>query len=1748
MEQPSHVSLAAGGEMGDMIRAHDWAQSPLGLLEQWPVVLTSTLNICLGSRFPMAVYWGEAGLLLYNDAWRPILGRKHPWAIGRPAREVWPEIWDAIAPLFDSVRLTGEATWRGDELLAMQRFGYTEECYFDYTFNPIRGAGGQVEGILNVVQETTYRVLNDRRQRLLRELAAHSGSGKSESDAWNMAMAALASDPADIPFALLYLLQPGGQKASLAAGIGLHDESAARVQEIDLAAGDRYAWPLAPVFRESRSLALDDVAARFGALPGGIWPEPTTQALVLPVAIAGQQGPTAALVLGVNPRHRLDEVYSHFFDLVASQIAAAVTNAGAYAFEKRRAEALAELDRAKTDFFSNVSHEFRTPLTLMLGPVEDLLTAPHTDIAPRVKEQLQMINRNGLRLLRLVNTLLDFSRIEAGRVQASFEPTDLARFTAEIAGMFRSVAERAGLRLVVDCPSLPEPVYVDRDMWEKIVLNLVSNAFKFTFAGEIAVTLRPDREEGRYVTLSVRDTGIGMTSDDLSRIFDRFHRVVGARARTYEGTGIGLALVQELVKQHGGAVEVESVVDEGSTFSVRVPLGAAHLPAALVGQGSPPAVPTPEATPFVEEALRWQAGDRSEEGGLRTEASHGMSTPSIACEPDIAPRDHLSSQQRSILGARAPRPRVLVVDDNADMRDYVVRLLADRYDVDAAPDGEAALVSARARPPDLVLTDVMMPQQDGLELLRRLRAEPGTKTIPIILLSARAGEGSRVEGLERGADDYLTKPFSAKELLARIASHLDLSHLRREAEREIARGRRFLERIAASTPDIVFVFDLIARRTVYLNRSLETMLGYSVEQLDSMSGDPIDVLLHPDDAQGVQDWYAGFERAVDDQITEHEHRVRHVDGSYRWILVRATVFDRTADGRVGQIMGLATDITGRKQADELNARLAAIVESSDDAIVGKDLSGIITSWNEGAERLFGYTAHEIIGRPITMLMPPERVHEEAGILDRIRRGDRVRHYETMRRRKDGTLVDVSLTVSPVRNSSGTIVGASKIARNITGRKRQETELLTRSRQQRLLYELANAVNRAEALPDLYEKALDTIIGSLNADRASILLFDDDDVMRFKAWRGLSEGYRRAVEGHSPWQRDTANPVPIVMGNIAEAGLSPELGDVIRRERIQALSFVPLTYGSRLLGKFMMYFNRPYTMDEEEVSLALAIAGTLALGIERKRAEEALRRSEQQLRFITDHAPIFIVQCDAEGRYTFVNAPYAERFGLRAEQLIGKLIPDVLGPQAYETLRRHVEAALRGERVEFEEKVPYAGLGPLWMHCVYVPQRTPAGQPAGFVAVVQDVTKRRHMEEALRQGEERLRKFALELEQLVEERTRDLVRSQNRLRALATELNLTEQRQRGRLATELHDYLGQLLALGKIKVSQAARRPLDEPTAKLVTDLKEIMDQSLTYTRTLVAELSPPVLNEFGLPIALRWLADHMRQRDLSVSLDLDTDALVLPEDQAVLVFQSVRELLMNVLKHSETKEAFLTMRGSAGTLSITITDQGVGFDAAADKAGGGSGFGLFSIRERMFALGGHFHIVSAPGQGTTATLRLPLAKPETLSAESVMPNSEPAVFEAPVALTFKAGYAGLPSRSSLHQPAKVRVLLVDDHAMVRQGLRGLLAAYGDIDVVGEAANGEEAVALAARLQPDVVLMDVNMPKMDGIEATRRITQANGGAVIVGLSVQNHSHVERAMREAGAVAFVNKEAAVEELYRSIRAALMKGAAPTGDWPR
>ncbi|MEJ1238098.1 ATP-binding protein [Chryseolinea sp. T2] len=720
------------GPTFELIRSTDWSKTAIGPQETWPQSFQSALSICVNSNFPIAIYWGRDLVLLYNDAWSPIPGNKHPWAFGKTAVEVWPDIWTAIEPQFEKA-FSGRPGGSKDALLPMQRHGYTEECYFDFTFTPIYGESGNVEGIFNAVIETTYRVINERRAGVVQRLAQSIKGSATASEVLDRALLVMGEARADIPFFFFYNVTAGT--------VVQYSQFPFAEQNADSV------WPADQVIGNGITLIVEELPQFLPYIPHVYWPETPVEAAIVP--LKGNDGIVFGfIVCGASARRRVDNDYRAFFDSLANIISGEINTISSLEKERQRAEALAEIDRAKTTFFSNISHEFRTPLTLMLSPLEELIDSSD-NLSEAQAANLQTSLRNSLRLQKLVNTLLDFSRIEAGKLDAKFERVDIARVTVDLASTFRSAIESSGIEYNVSIEDVRHPVEVDVDIWEKIVLNLISNAFKYTERGRIDVKLY---EKENVFILEVSDTGVGISDEHLHRIFERFYRVNNQGGRSQEGTGIGLAMVKELVHLHHGDIRVTSEAGRGTTFTVTVPF--------LTGQGQIADAGTKGLNnnsntrkAYLEEAAKWNKSSST----------------------DVDRRNG---------GRQSNKPVIVVADDNSDMRDYMTRLLHKDFNVHAVTNGEDAFEVSQQVMPDLVLSDIMMPRLDGFGLLAKLRSHLTTRSIPVIFLSARAGDEAKIEGIQAGADDYLVKPFSANELLARINNQIAINTTRRKTEKE----------------------------------------------------------------------------------------------------------------------------------------------------------------------------------------------------------------------------------------------------------------------------------------------------------------------------------------------------------------------------------------------------------------------------------------------------------------------------------------------------------------------------------------------------------------------------------------------------------------------------------------------------------------------------------------------------------------------------------------------------------------------------------------------------------------------------------------------------------------------------------------------------------------------------------------------------------------------------------------------------
>jgi PAS domain S-box-containing protein len=844
--------------MSALMRTLDWSATPLGPADGWPQSLRSAVSICLGSRFPILVWWGPDLVKLYNDAYRPMLGAKHPRALGQPGRDCWPEIWDVIGPMLERVMKDGDATWSDDQLLVLHRNGYLEECYFTFSYSPIRDESGRVGGVFTAVTETTPRVLAARRIAALRSLAEQTIEARTDAEVCASAVRVLGNHQADVPFALIYLVDEHGELAMLTAATGVVPRTAVSPEHVALA-GTTDVWRIAHVVRTGEPQRPTGLRESIPHLPGGLWPDPADAAVVLPVRTGRQDRVIGVLVVGVSPRRALDDEYRGFFELAAGHIASAVTNARALAHERRRAAILSELalvrrqaaererqareeyadffdnaviaihwvgpdgtilranraelamlgytadeyvgrhigdvhespdvvadilrrlragesirdyparlrckdgtikhvlvdsnvlwdggrfvhtrsftrdvtalvraeqererllareraarvdaeaaNRSKDEFLANLSHELRTPLNAVLGWAGVLRAGRHD--AAMTERALETIERNAKLQAQFIDDLLDVSRIVAGKLTLEQAPVDLVRIADEAVQSIKAAADGKGVRVETRFDVEAAVVVGDAARLQQVVGNLVSNALKFTPpGGRVEVSLA---ERDGWIEAAVSDTGQGIDPAFLPHVFDRFQQ--GHRMHGRAGLGLGLAIVRHLVDRHGGRVEAASPgIGQGATFTVRLPC-----------------------------------------------------SPREAAAPAAA----LSRRPEAAMLPRLDGIGVLLVEDDDDSRAVMATVLTGRGAVvrATASVAEALAAFADARP-DVVISDIAMPDQDGYELIRRLRGRDDGARPSAIALTAYAGLDDRARALGAGFDLHLAKPVETSELVAAVA-------------------------------------------------------------------------------------------------------------------------------------------------------------------------------------------------------------------------------------------------------------------------------------------------------------------------------------------------------------------------------------------------------------------------------------------------------------------------------------------------------------------------------------------------------------------------------------------------------------------------------------------------------------------------------------------------------------------------------------------------------------------------------------------------------------------------------------------------------------------------------------------------------------------------------------------------------------------------------------------------------------------
>ena len=1570
--------------MRSLIRSFDWTQTPIGPPENWSKRLCMMVSVLLANRFPLLLWWGPRYIQIYNDPYRPVLGAKHPHSLGLPASECWSEVWAVIGPLIDAAFESGETTWREDIELSIHRHGYLEECHFTIAFSPVpdptapRGIGG----VLATVHEITTKVIGQRRVAILSELGPRVTETQTPEQVCAMAAQILVKHIKDLPFVLMYLLEPDASHLRRLCDIGVAAGWAgpARISLDSVQASTP--WPLAEVIQTENAQIMEGVSPVLETPPQGSRPE-VSHVVVLPVKSNLVHRPAGALVIGVSSHIALDSEQLAFFDRLSSHLATAVANTKAHEAQRRRADTLAEIDRAKSTFFSNFSHEFRTPLTLVLGPLQEMLEDPATP--PAARERLQLAHRNSLRLLKRVNSLLDFSRVEAGCIQAAYEPTDLTALTRDLANTFRSAVEHAGLSLEIHCEELGEAVDVDREMWETIVLNLLSNALEFTLRGTITVRLQ---RYGFQAVLEVIDTGVGVPRPEIPRIFERFHRVQSTEGRTQEGAGIGLALVLELVRLHEGTIEVASELGVGSTFRVRLPFGLTHR---LAHQGKPTGSMSSiaiDTQPILEEPQRWITAS---------------SRPALAeTSTPLSDRGHEAS-----IGAR-----IVLADDDADLRSSVHDLLCPLYSVEAVADGDEALAAARRQLPDLVLAKVMMPRRDGFSLLKALRSEAGLHEIPVILLSARSDKETRIEGLDSSADDYLVKPFSAGELLARVGASLKLARARRAFEYRIANDLKNMRRLHE-------LGSRYSRGGQRFQDCLEDSLEVAISMTNADKGN-IQLLRSGSNALQIIA-HRGFEPPF-----------------------------------------LAFFANDRASAA---AACGAALASARRVVVEDVMNSEIFAATPALGVLLEARVRAVQSTPLL-----SSTGETLGIIST--------HFARPHRPSEGVLGLMDLLARQA---------ADYLERRQTEDTLRRSEVLL-SGQKTALERAISGASLEAVLSEIVQSTQQQICG--NGRVALFVTEHEGTQLRLAASAGLSQAEQRSVDRLSA-PPPSASGTPVFIGQTSIQGTFnpdshwPEALKVIEALGICAGWFHPIrTTGGHSLGSLVVFHDLPRTPESPDLTVMQFYSDTAAIIIERdqrlqerQRAEALLRLRLAQFETLLNEAPSGVYLVDADFRIRDVNST-ARDILADFQPLVGRDFADMihfLQPQhsADELVALCRRTLATGEPYRTSEPIDTPLDREVDESHEWHIRRIPLPEGGlGLACYVRDVSSHVKARQALQTADRQKNEF---LAMLAHELRNPLAPLRNAAELLSRALSADEHLQA--MTGIVHRQVSHLTRLvdDLLDVSRISQGRIE--LKRRAIPLAGIIEQAVETVESLVQE----------------------KHQTLSV---VGERALRVNADPARLL-QCVANILTNAAKYTDPHgEIRIESSQRDGEAVLTIIDNGSGIspdllprvfdlfvqsDRTLDRAQGGLGIGLSVVKRLIEMHEGRVTASSAgPGQGATFQIFLPLVQDEGDVAPEI-PNH--------------------PTRS-------LRILIVDDDVDAADSIAMLLRLEGHHTATAYAPH--EALAQVPSLQPELILLDIGLPDIDGYELARRLRAADhlGGVRLVALTGYGQAEDRQRARDAG----------------------------------
>jgi PAS domain S-box-containing protein len=1509
-------------------------------MESWPQALKTALGIIVSSKYPMYLAWGEAFTQFYNDAYRPILGAtKHPDALGRSTRFSFPEIWDVISPMFTNVMEHGVPSYFEDLLLPLHRNGFLEECYFNFCYSAIYGELGQVAGVFVTCEETTRRVISERRLKTARNLLAKTTQARSVKDVCSGVFEALRSNRECIPFVVLYLTDLNGQRAQLAETTGLKDAHSLPVH-IDLDKDRLWGLEVRMLTDRSGIHSIDMTPFEQDLLPSP-WGEMPAQAVALALPGQAADGTSGYLISGLSPRLAFDDAYREFLQSIADQIVVSLASARVHEDSEKRAEALAQLNRAKTTFFSNVSHEFRTPLTLSLDPLTRMLEGEMGKFSPRQLSEIKLVHRNTLRLLKLVNTLLDLSRMEAIGYPVNRRPVELTALTRELAEVFRSAIEVSGLQLRIECQPLEKVVLVDTDIWEKVVLNLISNALKFTFAGEIRVSLE---YAGDTVVFQVADTGVGIALADQPHIFERFFRQDYGRARSHEGSGIGLALVLDLVEAHGGTIELESQLDRGSTFTVRLPLEVVTQDREVV-QTVVLAANTRSRQAFLSEAEDWLAKQ-------------------LAFSPQANPANALIPSTPA---------RILVVDDHVQMCDYLVRILSPYWEIETASNGQAALEMMQSSPPQLVLTDIMMPGLDGLSFVKEIRRHPELATIPVILLSARAGLESSVEGMEVGADDYLVKPFQAEELISRIRARLQVNALRQRLfeARQAEVDDLLIAEIVDGINDPFFVVDRTGH-LIYLNTAAEDLWGAPRAELLNQALDN----LQPESVVG------SFIRQYLGTILEGEPVEPEVTlaAFERWYQVRVSSFSQ----------GSAfywVDITERKLAEEAQQQTKNLLQTILDALpVGvwvADREGQLFLHNPAGYNLWG--GAEMVGVDqydhyrgwhVGTSRPLES-HEWG--MARALQGESCLNEMVEILTFDDVHKVILHSAVPIRDAAGEVNGGIVVTQDITSWHAVEQQARTHQVFVTAISEITELLIGTLDLDTVLRRILQSVDRVVPHDAARIFLIEGDRLIakyeNYQTDRIMPLPTPRLSLDLAPFQTMLKTGQPVMISEF------DPVADWLGHPDCSACVGAPIlakadTIGFLILESAASGFFQPEDLDRLNIfadQAAIAIENARLYSEVREHAAEMERRvvertaellrAKEHVEAILNSSSDAIALVTEHGRIEQVNPAFLRMFQVD-EVALDATVDQFVMPEELRNLRLQVEhASMTKQSVQFEVLCQRRGK-PFYTEIgmAALPQQNQQEQL--LVCAVRDISLRKRVEENLRR--------TLEKEQ-------ELAQMKSRFVSMVSHEFRTPLAVIQTSSDMLLHYSERMLPERRLDALQRIQSE--------IVHLRDMLDELLTHYRAesvgLDIRRTPINLREFSQRAINQVQHAFPVARTVKARFAAGCDEV---EVDPALFERILVNLLSNALKYSpEDQPVELEATCVDGQLVLQIRDFGIGIPEKnlpqlfepffrADNVGDlpGTGLGLATVKAAVEAHGGTITVASVLNAGTTFRITMPV--------------------------------------------------------------------------------------------------------------------------------------------------------------------------------